>query len=471
MKKRLLALILAGLLTTSLAACVAEDTDPDDDTESTVDLGSSSGDGDQDPDSDEYEDVDLTLFTLSDAPLLSSTDSSAETLATIPAESEVHCTKRNTYYCYVTYDGQEGYIARKRVTSVDILAKSFTPVEGGEKIMYVSTAVNVRRYPSSELEASEVIELLAKGTAVTVVSTNEEWSRIKYPTEDGIKYYFVFSEYLSEEKQTNPEDSSQWAHLFVDCDPYLTLYTSGSVNLRKAPSTDAEALKTVPTGSKVTVTAQATINDTGWSRVSVEIQPDKVGDAPYYLEGYMATKYLVAGAASSSLDEILANYPGITKLAAETTMYAAEGVNVRSTPDFTADNKVGTLQKLDQVTAVASGNGCYVIKYTVNDQEGFYFVSANYLTIHEDGTMMLTLDIIRSTYTKFTVLETPRTTQIMELVNCYLTPENSANYVKQLYAGETVKVVAEETGSTNNSWLVIETSDGTLYFVAKAKVN
>ncbi len=478
MKKRLLALILAGLLTASFASCAAGDNGNDDD--STVDLG---GDLDDDAglDSVEYTDVDLTLFTVSEADLFSSTDESAEVLATIPVETEVHCTKRNAYYCYVTYDGQEGYVARKRLTSVDILAKDFTPVEGGEKIMYVSTPVKLRRYPSAELEASEVITTLAKGTSVTVLSTNEEWSRVEYRDEDGtLQKYFVFSECLTEDKLINPDDSSQWAHLFKTCDPYLTLYTSDAVNLRKAPFTEGDTvIKTIPAESKVIVMAQATIADTGWSYVSVEIRPDTVGDAPYYKEGYMATKYLISGASTSSLDDILETYTGITKLATETTMYATESVNLRSTPDFSseANNVVRTLKNGEQVTVVATGThdgrNCYVIKYDINNQGNYryYFVSARYLTTAEDGTPMLTLDIIRSDYSKFTVLETPRETTIKNTANCYLTPDVVDNYETQLKADAAVTVVAEETGSAVNTWLVVKTSDGALYFVAKANVN
>ncbi len=484
MKKRLLALIMAGLLTASLASCVATDDETGGGgTETTQNQGEPSGGGNTTPPVvTEFQDVDKTYYTLSKLSMREEAKESGKLVTTIPLESEVYCTKENSYWCYVTYGEFEGYVSRKNMTTIDILAKNFTPVPGGEKIMYVNdTGVRVRLYPSDTLTQSTVIKSLTRGDSVVVIATNDSWSQIKYTDDKGVEQkHFVFSKYLSADKQLDPNDESQWLSYFTECNPTLTKYTNAEkgLNLRKAPTTEADVLEVLGYGTTVTVHSTGTIGDTLWCKVEATIPPQKPGDGAYTAFGYVSAEYLSDEelAAPKTLDEIVAFYTGLQKVT-ETTLYASGSVNFRTTPNFTSDYKeniAGTLENKTPVTVVAAGiyngNSCYVIRHKVENVEGFYFVYSTGLTIYEDGTPMLTLDTIRANYKDFEILDPAIATTVkIETANCYLKPENSKDVIETLAKDTNVIVVAIQSGT--NPWCVVLLEDGQLLFISASALN
>ena len=481
MKKRLLALIMAGMMTASLASCVAtgnQDTTGGGENNNPI---ITTGDPDnKDNPAEVWKEVDKTLYTFENAALRAEAKATGQLLLTLNAETELHCTKQNAQWSYVECNGQSGYVSNSSITEIDLLAKRFEAVEGGEIQMYATAKLNVRLYPASEseLKASKVMATLNWNDAVTVVSNNGQWSRIKLEINGETKYYFVSSEYLDSEKQIDPNDASQWLGLFVDCTPNLTKYTNGNVNLRKAPSSKegVEIIDTLAPDTKVIVlkTGQMTA-ESNWSYVKVEVAPEKEGDGVTYIEGYLNSRYLMdqPSTAPITLDSVLALYPGIDKLAAEKTMYATQAVYFRSNPanfesKYTA-NKVGTLDHKEAVTVVAAGiyndYNCLVFKYKVDGKDGFFFILSDYLTTDKNGTPMVTLDSLSIKYPNFEVLSAPETSKVITTkANCYLTPQNANEVPLVLQQNASVKIVAKETGSSA-AWYVIQVESGELYFV------
>ncbi len=486
MKKRLLALIMAGLLTASMASCVAtgnQDTTGGGENKNPI---ITEDPNKNDKPTEVWKDVDKTLYTFKKAELRAEAKATGQLLLTLEAETELHCTKQNAQWSYVECNGQSGYVSNASITDIDLLAKSFKAVEGGAKTMYATAKLNVRLYPASEkeLSVSKVMATLDWNDEVTVVSSNGEWSRIKIEVNGAEKFYFVSTEYLDSEKQIDPNDKSQWEHLFEDCDPTYIRYTAGNVYLRKAPSSKegVEIIMTLDPSTKVTVLATGQMTaESNWSYVRVEIAPKKEGDGVTYEEGFLNSRYLLdkPSTAPVTLDDVLALYPGFEKLTTEKTMYATQGVYFRSNPTsfkaaYTA-NKVGTLAAKEAVTVVASGvyedYTCLVFKYKVDDKVGFYFILADYLTTNADGIPMVTLDTLTIKYPNFEILSAPQSATVTtSKANCYLTPANAKKPQLVLEQGTSVKIVAKESGASA-AWYVIQVASGELYFVNKSCID
>ena len=494
MKKRLLALILAGLMTASMASCVATGNNNNRGEEDTLEQPSqgttSKNGGDVIPKPDTWKEVDKTLYTFEAATLYSDAKTSSAKVADLPAEKELHCTLQNSYWSYVEYaegdDTVKGYVSNESLTAVDLLAKTFTPVEDGEKTMYIAgqkgDTVRVRLYPCTD-DFSDVVTTLTWNTPVTVISENGEWSRIAYEVEGTTKYYFISSEHLTATEQIDYDDPTQWENLFVDCTTPLTKYVSGNtLNLRVAPNAEATGVEILTLDMEVTVKATAQIGESNWSYVEVWMPEKKPGDGPYLAKGYVNSKYLSdkKSSAPATLEDLLDLYPGAFEaLEAPKTMYATGNVNVRSTPLFPntdegeKSNIVATLTKTEDVKVVASGayegTSFYIIEYTVEEKLGYYFVgvsSAGVPTLSTDpaGTATITLDYLTTKYPQFEICAESTVTVTNESgANCYLEPKFAETPELNLALDTEVTLVATANDST--TWWVIRTENGTLYFV------
>ncbi len=490
MKKRLLALIMAGLLTATLASCVAtgggDDTGGTEGSQPIHTSGTNQNGGNGDSPVEVWKNVDKIVYTVSETALRSEAKDSGSLLATLPALTELRCTKQNGFWSYVEFNGTAGYVSNKALTDVDLLAKNFVAVEGGRKTMYVSAdELNMRLYPatSADLSISLSMGTLVFGDEVCVVSENKSWSRIEYVKDGATNYYYVASDYLSSTKPIDYTKDDSWKAAFVNCETPLIRYTDGNVNLRSVPFvSDKTLVQTLEGGDiRVTVYAIGTVGDSEWSRVSVEIPPQKEGDSATYKEGYINSKHLtkLPSTAPVTLESVLSLYAGIEKLATPRDMYATQNVWFRSNPEnFSAEykvNKVDILDKKEKVTVLATGVyeglSCCVFQYEVSGEVGYYFILAEYLTPDPEGNPMISLDTLAIQYPKFTVLvETYQKTVTMSKANCYYTPANANTAALVLSNGDSVTVVAEETGSLQNTWLVVRASDGNLYFLSKQAV-
>lgn len=493
MKKRILALLLAGLITASLASCVSSGTqnEPDNDTEAeqTQDESTTPRDEeDTDPIGSEWTSVDETVFTTSQVSMREEPDTSGDIIKALAKETQLHRTRVNEDWSYVeTADGETGYVSNKYVTSVNILGTDFTAIEGGEKIMYATDVLNVRLYPCADT-FSDKMGSYKKDDEVIVVATNGKWYRVKYTAEgsESPKYYYVNASYVATEKGASSGDASQYEPLFTALTEEKVMYANGQVNIRTTPvankDDNSNLIATLKRGAKVIVMKEGTVDGQKWvyAKAEVEQQGEKID----LVEGYIFASYLNAETApeSMTLDELVSYY-GFTKTAKTLYIIKGKSLNVRSTPSTAnSDNYVGTLSSKDsaeseptKVNVVAQGKvdkmSWYIITYVDGETTSYRFISASatYTTANPSGEWKLTLENFNVTYSEYTVLETPVAITATRDVKGFATPETAENAPFSIKSGEKATLVAKESDKEDRyAWFVIQTTDGTLYFVSGA---
>ena len=165
----------------------------------------------------------------------------------------------------VNYNSKTGYICSDYLEEEQSTSTT--------KTMYVTPDVglNVRKGPGTSYSK---IAALSKGTAVTVHSTSNGWSKI---TANGVEGY-VSSEYLSATKPSSSNETSTTTK---------TMYVTPDVglNVRKGPGTSYSKITKLSKGTAVTV--HSTSN--GWSKITAN-----------GVEGYVSSEYLSTTKPSTS---------------------------------------------------------------------------------------------------------------------------------------------------------------------------
>ena len=171
----------------------------------------------------------------------------------------------------VEYDSKTGYICSDYLEKGESNA---TPTS----TMYTTPEIglNLRKGPGTSYS---VIRTLSKGTAVTVHSSSNGWSKISV---NGVEGY-VSTSFLS---STNPSTNSSTSNETTST-PTTTMYVTpdAGLNLRKGPGTSYSVIRTLSKGTAVTVHS----SNNGWSKVSVN-----------GVEGYVSTSYLSSTKPSNS---------------------------------------------------------------------------------------------------------------------------------------------------------------------------
>ena len=171
----------------------------------------------------------------------------------------------------VEYDSKTGYICSDYLEKGESNA---TPTS----TMYTTPEIglNLRKGPGTSYS---VIRTLSKGTAVTVHSSSNGWSKISV---NGVEGY-VSTSFLS---STNPSTNSSTSNETTST-PTTTMYVTpdAGLNLRKGPGTSYSVIKTLSKGTVVTVHS----SNNGWSNVSAN-----------GVEGYVSTSYLSSTKPSTS---------------------------------------------------------------------------------------------------------------------------------------------------------------------------
>ena len=243
MNKKLIALLLAGLLVASFTACNDkqggnEDTSADnaDTTDNYIVIGTDeegnditeaitqeSADTSFDPTETDPVFTDVTkkiVVFASVATVRTSTVLADNNAVGWPSEGrllDVTGESENWYRITYTVDGEEKecFIAKTVAADADVL-DAFTTVEE-EEVEITVEAVNVRSYPSAA-SSNSIRGSLKKGTKVTRVAVSENWSRIIYEvvseTETDaegnpvveIKQYYVSNDYIA---PVNPETGAE----------------------------------------------------------------------------------------------------------------------------------------------------------------------------------------------------------------------------------------------------------------------
>lgn len=479
MKNRLVALLLAGLMTASLASCVATGNNG----------GGTEGDQTRPPVSTnnptQLTDVDQLVYVIAkNAELLPDINTTLGALS-VERMTELHRVKLSDQWSVVEYNGTQYYVATAALTADDILGKLFTPYAEA-LTMYASGTINVRTYASADNSFSTVIAELQLNTPVKVLSKglsgSREWSKVQFTDAEGqTQEGFVRFDLLSATEEQPP--------IVVDYSKYFTTLTSpqimyvytpenpgGNINLRSAPTTEGSTWAgSLKDGTQVEVIATGKDDYASWCKIRVARPQTDPDDPQFYDEYYVHTGGLtpIKGGQASSLDDILTLYRGFEAI--NKTYYvsneATQGLFVRSAPDFTADNVITGFLPKTALKVVAQGSAndvfCYVVEFEFNAKITYGFVSARYVTPDSNGTPVKTLESLLATYGGFTALPAPATYVATAKVNCSFSVEEWSTSLS-LAAGDQVTVVAQ--GTYSGASLYILEIDGNYYFAATANL-
>ncbi len=460
MKKRILALLLAGAMTVSLSACISHTSGEEDTTVSGTEINPF--------DPTNYEIVDDMVYATASGLFLYADPSNATSAIEIALGAAMHRTRTSAMWSLVEYNGGTYFIQNDRITNEDLLGVGFTACTPA-KTMYATTKVNIRLYASANTSISPTKGALEKNEEVKVVAQGERWSKIELTREDGsVVHYFVNSQYLS----SSPIVEIDYTKFFTPTTE-TTLYINAeeSANLRSEPSTETGSiLATKKKNETVILVATGTGDYADWRYVKVEVQ--KPGDPIKYEYCYAHKSVLsdtpIGGVTSTTLEDLLRQYPTFSAVT-EGTMFVANtaaSLSARTSPIALKDNSnVGAyLTTKSAVTVVAAGTANEVNWKVIRYAEGvFYFVSAKFLTTSSNGDIVLDLNTALDYYPQFKAC-TEETLAAKGTVNCYTAPETSATAAKQLVANTTVTLVAKDS-TAGSDWCLIKTSDGAYYFV------
>lgn len=462
MKKKLLALALAGLLTLSATSCLNKEAERPD---GPIGGTTTNNGGPGTPVIVTWTDVNETVYA-----------TAAMTLTGVENASDVSTVKAMDVLTRVRYsnDGRSVvikndkyyYATSRNLTNEDLEGLKFTPCN---ETMYVAVeTLNVRRY-ASNASYSNIEGSLKLNDTVTVIAKGTSWCKIDY---NGAQR-FVHLEFLSTSKVIDPNDLTQYP-TFTEGAHTTQYVTVENVSVRQAPSTAATALGYLKKDAEVTVIASAVINGKTWHKVWVVLEVED-GQSPEAIEAYISADCLSpnkGASAAMTLDGMLKLYTNFTATDGVQNRYITDNVNIRSTPKYIAadaenNNVVQTLKKADLVKVVAlakEADADNIIWAMIEYKEGeYYFVSYKYLTTDPTGNPAApTLAEILATYQSFSAC-TEKTIWAKGLVNCNTTPTNDPEITKQLSANEAVTLVA--TGSIRGQvWYLFKTADGGFYF-------
>lgn len=480
MKKRLLALLLAGLLTASMASCTSQ-RGREDDTKGpngTEEDQTRPGEEETDPPvTVTWTDVDDYVYVVSESVTMTSVEDGTATVKAARLEKLHRVKVSNSSRCVVEKDGKQYYVANKDVTNEDVLGEGFTKLSA-EKTMYAKSGVNIRQFAS--LSAPTVGNGLKINDKVTVVATGDvgeiNWSKIKVVDGDNVSYYFVSSKYLSATQVADP-NGTDYSSYFTACeDKTMYVVVEKSLVLRKNAHLEADDIAYLLPDAEVIVIATGSIDGVSWSKIKVanEVKP---GDPQTYTIGYVNSAYLspVKGGEAMTLEKMLVLYETFTKKEPAETMYvSAESLNVRSTPTFPAStdrgNIVAGLKKKDAVKVVATGTASDTRWAMIEYGEGlYYFVGLSYLTVDPDGNPTpASVEELIAKY-GFTKLETAKTYYATGKVNCYAAPGVGGTVAKELSADDAVTVLAkgEKDGA---EWYLFQIEGSAVYYFAGASL-
>lgn len=472
MKKRILALLLAGLITASLASCVtSENKRPNPDTgDGTEDQQTRVEETTEPPVTIVWVDADDSVYVTADNVSLTPVENGGEKVqAKLMDQLKRVKISSDDKRSIVEKDGVQYYASNTYLSTDDLLGKSFTSCDNVK--MYALNTVKIRPYASIDDSFSAAIHTLQKGDEVTVLAegkANSEstitWRKVKFVDSENNKTYegFVSATYLSEDPN---EEVGNYSKYFTACEEE-NWYVSGAekLNLRSEP--DAEigtSVRVIYKGDSVTVIAKGTETYSNW--FYVKVANEKVEGLPQtYSKLYVNKNYLSQQKVELSLDELLEEYPTFEK---ETkTMYATSGLNVRKTPSITDEDNIQYpgLSKQDQITVLATGTvdgkQWSIFEYST----GVYrFVRTSYLTPNADGTPVVTLDSLLEENPEFSAVTVVTVYANQKAVG--ITSFDAASENKKEFAlGAQVTKLAKGT-KDGAEWYIVKDSEGGYYFV------
>lgn len=478
-KRRIVALIMAGLLTASLSACVTTQQRPPNPNGGTEEPQTKPQEQNK-PSVVTWTTVDETVYVVASGITLVNVDNATDTTTARQLDALQRVSVGSNNQSIVVKDGKKYYAESKNLTNADLMGEGFQTC--AKTTMYATETVRVRKYATSDYAFSTEITTLKANDTVTVVAKGGKWNKIEYVQNGQTNYYFVWAACLSESKVTDPNDLSQYGTV-TPCDPVTKYVAVESVTLRKAPSVSADGLHWPVKDDQVTVIGTITVNGKLWTKVWVDVAPAEEGQSPVRKEGFIGPNCLSDSKGASSartLEDMLAIYDTFTQTETPLTLYVvldAEGkpnvtLNVRSSPDFPVNDKnepaniVAALISGNSVKVVATGHKNETFWAMIEYKEGeYYFVSYSWLTPNPSGEKApLTLAQLLATYPDFKGCA-EKTVYAKSVVNCNSFPGNDDEPAKKLAANDAVTVVAEGN-VLGLKWYIFRTADGAHYFAA-----
>ena len=481
MKKKILTILLAGLMAMSAISCGEPSVNPNENPNGTSGpTGTTGTTGTTQPpvNTDQYITAnDVVYAVVNNLNLRTAPSTSASAPKQVAFATELVRVKYNSNWTVVNYDGAEYYVSTAYLTTDDIAAKKFTP--HAEKEMYATEAVKVRLYPTTHAELSKaehILKTLKANDAVTVVGTGTGWYQVKI---DG-KLYYVAASYLSTTKKSGVESLGDYVTQFKNGaynQPQTMFIATDEANVRLYPSSAAFSfiVDTLQKGDRGSVVAQATINGNVWAQIQIEDPNDPAAPpAKYYisLDCLSATE----GGASLDLTQLLTLYPSFKTYTEPKTMYVATTVEVslavRLSPSIPAapDTYANCLDSAlwpkakTTLTVVAYGTGTNAGWSIISYANGFYFVNTVYLTPNANGTPVLTLEAVLAQYPSITQC-TEKSMVILKNTNYYSVPSMAAaEKLGTFEAGKTVTVIASGMVGAYDIY-VIKGEDGNCWFI------
>lgn len=480
MKKRILALLLAAMITASMAACQSSTGEREDPTGNPTE-GSQNLPSDENPTGDNTPAEDPGVVTWTETNDTVYVDAQVSTLALIGVDNpsnvasvgeatKLHRIKYGSNgKSVVEYNGVQYYADTVSLTTEDLPGETMTACE--PTTMYISdNGVGVRKYASKR---AQLIAKLNLNNQITVIAKGDAWVKIQY---DATSQYFVNAAYVSATTVTDVNDINNYP-AFTAVTPFVLYVAEGQLTLRKCPSIDSQGLTTMPYAAKMTAEASAVVDGTTWYKVRFIEKGAEEGQGDTVHTGYVAeSKYVSKVNPAPSLNEMLAIYPSFAAFGEAKTMYVsnkAETLYVRKTPERPVDNSnlaSFVLVQKSPIKVVATGMHGDMIWAMIEVEGKFYFTGYSYLTEDPEGKPTpLTLEQLLFSYPSFTKNATAKTVYAKGVTNCNPKPaEHSAEDITvKLSAGEAVSVVAEGLYS-GKTWYVFQKNGE--YFFAGAEM-
>ena len=473
MKNRILALLLAGLITASMVACT--DTKRRDEglgtggTEEVQTKDPNSQDTPNNPSAVTWQDVNEQVYVISDK--LTLTPVNGGTSVTASQMNKLTRIKIGSNgQSIVEKDGVQYTVLSKSLSNEDLTGEFYEAVSPAQTMYVTTDGLNIRTYASAnDTFSKKVGDGLQLNDTVKVVAKGTKWYMIEHT--DG-KNYFVSAQYLSATIVKDVNDLSNY--------PTITDYPEGerktmyvialqSVNVRQAPNASADLVKdednVLLRDAEVMVYADITIDGSNWSKV---VYQGKMG---VNVVGFVNSRYLSlnkGGVAQVTLDDILKDYDDFTRLDQPQTLYTMDSLNVRSTPEvINGDNHnkiAGYAKKGESVKVVATGTNKGTFWALVEYEEGkFGFASYAYLTTDSSGNPApASLSQLLAANPNFTEVTTQKTVYAKKDVSCPTSPQWE-DTEKKLNEGEAVTIVATAE-IKYQTWYIYKTADGLYFF-------
>lgn len=130
-----------------------------------------------------------TVKCSSSVNLRSEANTSSSILAELKNGTAVTVVSTANGWCKVTYSGKTGYIKQDYVSTTGSASNSTSASTGTAAVVKCSSTVNFR---SASSTSSTILGELKNGTAVTVLSTSNGWSKVSYAGKTG----YISADYL-----------------------------------------------------------------------------------------------------------------------------------------------------------------------------------------------------------------------------------------------------------------------------------